>query len=246
MKVQSLSITDHDTLAAYRLLGDLPDNLQLVPGIELSCQWSNRGIHIVGLNVDTNSDAMIEAESTQLHARHRRAEMIAEKLEKYGVQTPLEGALRYSDGGAIGRPHFARHMAETGFVRDINQAFKRFLGNGKACDIKVHWPDIKTAVRWIREAGGVAVLAHPGKYDLTRTKLVELTSDFVAVGGQGLEVVSGRQTPAQTRDYAAICQQFGLSASWGSDFHNPGQTWIDLGQYSRVPDSLPPIWQHWQ
>jgi len=243
--LQTLSITDHDTVEAYRQLDKLPANLRLIPGIELSCQWQKRGIHIVGLSLDIDSDAIREAEKHQKEARVSRAEMIAEKLEKYGVEAPLEGAMAIANGGSIGRPHFARHMVETGFVANQRAAFKKFLGSGKPCDIKVHWPAISQAVEWIRAAGGVAVLAHPGKYKMTRTKLVELIETFRSCGGEAIEVVSGRQIPSETRDFARLCEQFGLLASWGSDFHSPDQSWLDLGKYSRVPEQLKPVTDRW-
>ncbi|MGD9661917.1 MAG: PHP domain-containing protein [Porticoccaceae bacterium] len=244
--IELLSITDHDSVNAYQQLSTLPKGLRLIPGIELSCQWQKRGIHIVGLNIDPDSDAMAEATSTQAKARALRAEIIAEKLAKYGVENPLEGALAHSDGGAIGRPHFARHMVNTGFVSNESEAFKKFLGSGKTCDIKVCWPNPEQAINWIVNAGGVAVLAHPGKYNMTRSKLVSFLEDFTRWGGAAMEVVSGRQIPSQTTEFSKLCRQFSLMASWGSDFHSPAQTWLDLGSYSTPPDDVTPVWNHWQ
>lgn len=243
--LQTLSITDHDTVAAYRQIDTTQAKLRLIPGIELSCQWQKRGIHIVGLGIDIESDAIHEAERHQKLARDTRAGMIAEKLEKYGVKSPLQGALALADGGSVGRPHFARHMVNSGFVANQRIAFKKFLGSGKPCDIKVHWPTIAEAIDWIRSAGGVAVLAHPGKYKMTRTKLVNLTEEFSASGGEAIEVVSGRQIPSETRDYARLCEAHGLMASWGSDFHSPDQSWLNLGKYSSVPEHLKPVTDCW-
>lgn len=244
-QIDQLAITDHDTLGAYANLPDTLGTMTIIRGLELSCQWQKRGIHIVGLNVDPHSAAMAEAVACQEHARQQRAQIIGEKLAKYGVENPLQGALALSDGGAIGRPHFARHMVATGFCADVGTAFKKFLGSGKPCDIKVCWPELEQVIDWIRGAGGVAVLAHPGKYKMTRTKLVNFLEDFTRLGGEAMEVVSGRQIPSDTRDYAKLCQQFGLLASWGSDFHSPAQTWLDLGDYSSPPEHLTPVWQRW-
>ena len=243
--LKTLSITDHDTVEAYRQIDSAPEHIRLIPGIELSCQWQKRGIHIVGLNIDINSTSIREAEDRQQGARESRAQMIAEKLENYGVESPLEGAQALANGGSIGRPHFARHMVESGFVANQRIAFKKFLGSGKPCDIKVHWPDLATAIEWIRAAGGVAVLAHPGKYKMTRTKLVALVTEFRQSGGEAIEVVSGRQIPSQTRDFANLCEQYDLLASWGSDFHSLDQSWLDLGKYSRVPEHLKPVTDRW-
>lgn len=244
--IEALAITDHDTLDAYHQLGTAAIDLRLIPGVEFSTRWRRIGIHVLGLNVDPHSDAMTEGVAHQTAARHSRAEEIATKLAKYGVPDPLAGARRHADGGALGRPHFARHMVATGFVQDENQAFKKFLGSGKSCDIRSCWADLHRVIDWIRAAGGVAVLAHPAKYKLSHNRLAALVSDFRATGGEGLEVVSGRQLPATTRQLARLCTAHDLLASWGSDFHRPGQHWAQLGHYSTPPADVKSLWQLWQ
>lgn len=251
--VDMLSITDHDTLDAYSQLesindpGNTVDGIQLIPGIELSSQWNRRGVHIVGLNIDLSSPSIREAVRQQSDTRRERAEKIAEKLARFGFTDCFEGALAFASGPSqIGRPHFAQHLVKIGAVRNIDQAFKRYLGSGKAGDIKDQWPDPETVIMWIREAGGVAVLAHPTKYNMTRTKLIELLGDFKAAGGEAMEVISGAQIPSTTRDMARLCQEFGLEASCGSDFHSPNQQWAALGQVAPLPDNCTPVWQRWQ
>lgn len=244
--VTSLAITDHDTLDAYRLVDSDSSGPELIAGIELSTHWRGTGVHIVGLHVAPDSDAMVEAVHEQGRARALRAETIAEKLEHYGLVDALSGARQYAGGDSLGRPHFARHMVASGFVNNEREAYKRFLGSGKPCDIKHTWASPQQVVAWIREAGGVAVLAHPGKYKMTRTRLQALVDDFIAWGGEAIEVVSGLQVPAQTRDLAALCRARKLMASWGSDFHQPGQPWAELGRYSTPPADVRPVWHHWQ
>lgn len=243
--LEALSITDHDTLDAYRRLPAPPRRLTLVEGVEFSTVWGKIGVHILGLNVDSRSDAMAEAERLQSRAREERAQVIAEKLAGYGVEDPLEGARALSGSDQVGRPHFARHMVASGFVANEREAFKKFLGTGKPCDIKQCWSPLARIIAWIREAGGVAVLAHPAKYKLTRTRLTALIDDFQTAGGEGLEVVSGRQLPNVTRDLASLCRNRRLLASWGSDFHGPGRPWADLGSYSTPPADLVPVWSRW-
>ena len=244
--VDMLSITDHDTLDAYRQIDTQNHNLRIITGIELSSQWNKRGIHIVGLNVDSESASMIEAVTQHSAARRQRAEIIAEKLAKLGFSDCLEGARDCATGGEIGRPHFAQHLVNIGAVSSIDQAFKRYLGSGKAGDIKDQWADPETVIGWIRDAGGAAVLAHPTKYKLTRTKLIELLADFQEAGGEGLEVISGAQIPSVTRELARLCRDTGLEASAGSDFHSPNQNWAALGKVAPLPDNCKPIWQRWQ
>ncbi len=248
--VSVLSITDHDTAKAYQQLGDLNQKLdqqtiQIIPGIEFSTQWKKVGIHVVGLNIQLESDALKEGVTYQHSARKERAERIAEKLEHYGFSDPLKRASAIAGNDNIGRPHFAQYLVEIGAVSNIKQAFKKFLGSGKSCDIKQLWADLPQIVQWIREAGGTAVLAHPAKYKLTRTKLLACLDDFIAAGGQGMEVVSGKQIPSTTRELASICRQKSLLISCGSDFHQPGQEWAELGRYSSYPKDCEPVWANW-
>jgi predicted metal-dependent phosphoesterase TrpH len=246
-EIDMLSITDHDTLEAYRQLGKAASSMQIIPGIELSSQWNRRGVHIVGLNVGLSSPSILEGVEKQSNARRERAEKIAEKLERLGFENCLTGALSFASGPhQIGRPHFARYLVKIGAVSNIQQAFKRYLGAGKAGDIKDQWASPETVIGWIRDAGGVAVLAHPTKYKLTRTKLIELLTDFKTAGGEAMEVISGAQVPAVTRDMARLSQDIGFEASGGSDFHAPNQQWAALWKVPPLPDNCTPLWQRWQ
>lgn len=243
--IDILSITDHDSVDAYQQITTDNKKLTLIPGIEFSSQWRKTGVHIVGLNLDLNTDTLVQGIALQARARRERGEKIAEKLAHLGFPDSLEGAKSYTAGGEVGRPHFAQHLVAIGAVSNIQQAFKRYLGAGKAGDIREQWSDMATIIQWIRAAGGVAVLAHPTKYKLTRTKLGGLLTDFVAAGGQGMEVVSGMQVPAVTQDLARLCNQFKLLASCGSDFHAPSQPWASLGMVAKIPDQCAPVWSHW-
>lgn len=245
--VRVLALTDHDTLegiaeATQAASNNLLDDMTIITGIEFSTQWRGRGIHLVGLNVALNSPELQQAVEQQTQVRIKRAQTIAEKLEKAGIKGALDGAKHYAGKGAIGRPHFAKYMVDAGYAGSIPQAFKRYLGAGKVGDVKQCWPDIDEAVHWILAAGGIAVLAHPDKYDLTRTKLYELLGDFVEAGGQAMEVVSGHQDKAVTQKLARAANDFSLLASCGSDFHSPNNTWQSLGGYSPLPDDVAPVW----
>ena len=240
--VDVLAITDHDTLDAYRELPLNPGNIKLVPGIELSTQLATTGIHVLGLNIDINSDAINTAASRQSDARLQRARRIAEKLEQKGIKDAFDGARKLSVGGYIGRPHFAQYLINIGRVDSMNAAFKKYMGDGKAGDVKQHWADLPQIIQWIRDANGIAVLAHPLKYKLTRTRLKSLLDSFIQAGGQGMEVVSGQQLPQQTRDMARLCEQKNLLASCGSDFHMPGKPWAELGAFTALPKNVIPVW----
>lgn len=240
--VDFLAITDHDTIDAYRDISLAQEHLNVVPGIELSTQWESTGIHVLGLNIDLNSDSIISAAEIQSEARLQRARRIGEKLEKKGIKDAFEGASKLSAGSYIGRPHFAQHLINIGKSNSMNAAFKKYMGDGKAGDVKQHWAELPQIIRWIRDANGVAVLAHPLKYKLTRTRLNRLFDSFIDAGGQGMEVVSGWQTPQQTRDMAQLSVQKKLLASCGSDFHMPGKNWAELGRFTPLPENVIPVW----
>ncbi|MGS2722353.1 PHP domain-containing protein [Porticoccus sp. GXU_MW_L64] len=242
--VTHLAITDHDTVAAYRQIDYKSCPLTLIPGIEISTTWNKRAVHIVGLGIDIDSASITEAVEQQSAARQQRAQQIAAKLQRCGLNCPLEEVKKIANNGQLGRPHFARYLVASGQVKDNQQVFKKYLGDGKPGDVKQHWATMAQAIQWIVDAGGTAVLAHPLKYKLTRTKLLSLIEDFKTLGGQAMEVVSGKQIPQDSRRMADICQQAGLLASCGSDFHHPDTHWAELGQQSPLPpktDTVLPI-----
>ena len=240
--VDTLAITDHDTLDAYAEIPPLNGAIRLVTGIELSTQWETTGIHVLGLNVDLGNDAIQTAARQQSGTRLERARRIGERLEKKGIEGAFEGAQKLSPGSYIGRPHFAQHLINIGKVNSMDAAFKKYMGDGKAGDVNQEWAELPQIISWIRDANGIAVLAHPLKYKLTRTKLKRMLDDFIQAGGQGMEVVSGQQQPQLTKDMAQLCAQKDLLASCGSDFHGPGKPWSELGVFPPLPDNVTPVW----
>ncbi len=244
--VDLLAITDHDSTAGFDSLGEASfGSLRLVAGIELSAQWRRQTIHVVGLNIGRDRDAIREAVSVQQAARRTRAGIIAARLAKQGLGDLTARVEELASRISIGRPHIAEMLVESGAVRTIDEAFRKYLGNGRIGDVKDEWASLPQIIAWIRDAGGTAVIAHPEKYQFTRTRLRELVEDFRAAGGEAIEVVSGRQAGPETRTLAALCEQHQLSASTGSDFHQPGQHWAELGRQPAVPDDCRPVWEHW-
>ena len=242
-RVDVLSITDHDTVDAYRNLPQDLAGLELVCGIEYSTQWKNTGIHVLGLNIDPESGATEAGVRFQTGARMQRALRIGENLEKRGIEGAYAGAASLANGSYIGRPHFAQHVINIGKAKDMNAAFKNYLGDGKAGDVRQHWAELAQVIQWIRDANGIAVLAHPLKYKLTRTKLKKLLVDFIGLGGEGMEVVSGQQTPQHTSGMVQVRVEMNLLASCGSDFHRPGQRWAELGSFAPLPPRVTPVWE---
>ncbi len=245
--LEQMALTDHDTMdgvaeaaAAAREAG-----IGFMPGSELSTRWQGVGIHVVALMPDGALSPLAEGLERQRLARIERAGVIAERLEKAGLTDALAKARAQAGSDRpLGRPDFARALVADGLVKDFPEAFKRYLGSGKKGDVKAQWPEIGEAVGWIVDAGGVAALAHPLRYGLTRRKRGLLMDSFADAGGQAVELVSGQQNPDATRDLARQLVERDMHASIGSDFHSPGGH-AAPGSMSVVPrTAAPPIWQH--
>lgn len=243
--VSVLAVTDHDTIAGVAIAQKAAADagMQLITGIEFSSQWGKGGVHIVGLGVDLHSPALIAAVEFQDQARRARSLAIAERLSRAGYPGALAGAQALAGEATLGRPHFAQYLVSIGAVKNINAAFKKFLGAGKPADVKYQWPLMDQVIGWIHAAGGVAVLAHPAKYELTRTKMCAMVDSFVAAGGDALEVISGLQPAALTEDLIRIANSRNLYASCGSDFHFPDQSWQELGSFGKLPPQSKPVWE---
>lgn len=245
--LEALAITDHDSIEAYAQISN-PHTLpfRLIPGVEFSSQWQKIDIHILGLNIDLDNATLQNGINIQQRHRHERASQIADKLVRVlGIDNPIRAVRKLTANDNVGRPHFAEYLVKAGVVKDSKEAFRKFLGIGKKAYVKPRWAEPDEIIRWIRAAGGTAVLAHPARYKLTRTKLVKLIDDFIAAGGQGLEVITGNQATPSGADLAKLCVQKNLLASCGSDFHGLDQHWARLGQFPALPGSCTPVWNLW-
>ncbi|MGI9294798.1 MAG: PHP domain-containing protein [Pseudomonadales bacterium] len=251
--VSVLALTDHDTLAGYFVARRWLDSssgkdtpLTLVPGVEISTQWGRQGIHVLGLNVDPQHARLADLLNDQQRCRAIRAAKMASKLEKLGmpgVQLHLDEHV--DDATQIGRPHIANGLVALGYVENVEQAFKKYLGNGKPADVRLDWAALPDVVEAISSANGIAVLAHPAKYKMTATKLRALLADFARAGGRGIELVSGAQTSDTTKVLTRLAEQFDLLLSCGSDFHSPESRWQSLGEFPSLPKSSKVVWQEW-
>lgn len=252
--VKFLALTDHDDIdglaeaaAAAKQLG-----VQLINGVEISVSWRNHTVHIVGLRIDPGCELLAEGLRTVRSNRGARAKLMAESLAKCGIGGALEGAYRYAaNKEIIGRTHFARFLVEIGRAKDVRSVFDKYLVKGKPGYVPHQWAALQDAVGWIRGCGGIAVVAHPGRYiagngRMGKNNLRELLGEFAALGGQGIEVVSGAHTPEQYAEFARYAQEFGLLASCGSDFHGPGESWRDLGRLPDFPPGCRPVWESWE
>ena len=242
--VRRMAITDHDTIAGYlSVCQAAPSGLELISGVELSCQWGRVGIHIVGLGFDPAAPVMTRHLESLDKARRQRAEKIAHKLDRSGMPGALAGAMAVAEDAQIGRPHFARWMVLAGHVDSEEMAFKRFLGRGKPGDISMLWPALDDTVATITAAGGLAVLAHPLDYKMTATRLRALTDTFRDAGGVALEVINGRPRPGDTDTLWRLVRERDLRVSVGSDFHRDSPYGAGLGvEIAQIPEGMG-VWE---
>jgi len=245
--VNVMALTDHDTTAGIAEARDTATQLgmEFIPGIELSVTWDNRTVHIVGLGIDENSEPIQAGIKKLMEFRQWRAEEIGRRLEKAGYPDMYEKAKAYSNGRLIGRVHFARALVAAGHADTVGAVFKKFLVGGKPGFVPGAWAELGDVVKWIREAGGRAIIAHPARYDMTRTKLRQLIADFKELGGEGFEVCSGSHSKDDVNTMAQHARDFDLLASAGSDFHGPENPWVNLGQLAPIPQGLKPVWHDW-
>ena len=244
--VELLALTDHDELGGLAEARATADEvgLRFVDGVEISISWGDdQTVHIVGLAVDP-ADAALGAGLQQIRSgRDARAGRMAAELDKVGIHGAYAGALRHAGNPAlVSRSHFARYIVEQGHAKDVKSVFDYWLAKGKPGYVEHAWATLEDALRWIVGAGGIAVIAHPGRYRLSRAERHELFGVFKDLGGRGIEVLSGSHKDDEVREFSRIAREFGFLASRASDFHGPGESWIDLGKMPDLPEGLTPVW----
>ena len=244
--VEIWSLTDHDEIGgqqrAHAAAAEL--GLPYLTGVEISVSFLHQTVHIVGLGFDANDPQLVAGLNATRDGRDGRARAMADGLAAVGIAGAYEGALALAGNPQlIARTHFARFLIEQGVCHDNNEVFRRFLTEGKPGFVPHQWARLGDAVRWITEAQGVAVIAHPARYRFTPNEEYALLHEFVGHGGRGIEVVTGAHTDAEASQYARVAQEFGLLASRGSDFHGPTESRIDLGALPPLPPAVNPVWQ---
>ncbi|MFZ6656017.1 3',5'-nucleoside bisphosphate phosphatase [Undibacterium sp. TJN19] len=243
------ALTDHDEVrgipearAAALALG-----LRYITGVEISVTWAGKTIHIVGLNIDENNTELVNGLAKTRSGRERRArDMAAELASRAGIHGSYEGALKYvGNPDLISRSHFARYLVEIGLCANVSEVFKHYLSDGNPGFVPHRWATLAEAVGWIRGAGGVAVVAHPGRYDLSPVAFDAFFTEFKDLGGLAIETVTGSHTVDQYDEYTKIAAQYGFLSSRGSDFHSPQDAEIDIGGLPALPKMAKPVWASW-
>ena len=244
--IELWSLTDHDEVAGLAEARAVAEarGLRFLDGSEISVSWrDDASFHVVGLGIDPMQPELVAGLKAIRDGRDGRAHRIAAELEKIGIRGAYEGAARYAEKASIiSRAHFARFLVERKVSPDVKSVFDHYLAKGKPGYVPHEWATVEDALRWIADAGGVAVLAHPLRYRVSRDELRVFLGEFKDRGGQGIEVACGAHTAEEVQECARLARHFGLKASVASDFHGPGESYADLGMTPPLPDDLVPIW----
>jgi predicted metal-dependent phosphoesterase TrpH len=244
--VELWALTDHDEVGgqARAAAAAKAQGMKYLTGTEISVTFANQTVHIVGLGFDAEDPRIVQGLHRTRGGRSERAQEMSEGLAQVGIHGAYEGALKYvGNPELISRTHFARFLVEAGVCQDTPEVFRNYLTEGKPGFVPHRWAALKDAVQWITQAGGAAVIAHPGRYNFTANEEYALFTEFKAHGGQGVEVVTGSHTPPEYLKYADMAREFNLVASRGSDFHSPDESRIDLGTLPWLPGQLTPVWE---
>ncbi len=222
----AIALTDHDTVSGIAEAHAAADHLPVtvIPGVELSAGYGDRGMHILGYHID-HADPRLGARLAELRAtRLERAERIVYALARDGFSISVADVLHVADGGSIGRAHIAQLLVTTGQVSSVAEAFSTLLGKTAPYYVPKPVLDPEELIGWVRESGGVAVLAHPGLSGVD-----DLVPSLVHVGLAGIEAYHPSHDAAAQERYAAMAAALGLIATGGSDFHGLDRAGDRLG-----------------
>jgi len=244
--VELWALTDHDEIGGQHRAAAAAKahGMRYLTGTEISVTFIGQTVHIVGLGFDADNPTLQNGLRQTRGGREQRAMEMSDGLAKVGIKGAYEGALKFvGNPDLISRTHFARFLVESGVCRETNEVFRKYLTEGKPGFVPHRWASLKEAVSWINGAGGMAVIAHPARYKFTSNEEFALFTEFKALGGQGVEVVTGSHTVAEYAIYADTAREFGLAASRGSDFHSPDESHTELGTLPFLPANLTSVWE---
>jgi predicted metal-dependent phosphoesterase TrpH len=245
--VKVLALTDHDDMGGLQAAREaaLEHGIQFINGVEISVTWKRRTLHIVGLKIDANNVALKTALDKVRIGRDERAQEMGDDLARAGIHGAYEGAKALAAQSIITRTHFARFLVENGHAKDTKSVFKKYLVKGKPGFKEHEWMSLEAAVSLINAAGGSAVIAHPGRYDLGTINMLLLMHEFRSLGGAAIEVVTGSHAPPQYQQFAKIAHKFSLKSSLGSDYHGSGISYMEMGCIPDLPEICVPVWNDW-
>ena len=244
--VELLALTDHDDLGGLGEARSIADEvgMRFVNGVEISIEWGGLQVHILGFAFAADDEQLNTGLTSIRTGRIDRARRMAAELDKIGINGCYEGAMRHAENSnLISRSHFARYLVEAGVCKDVRSVFESYIVPGRPGYVDHRWVTLADSVGWILGAGGVAAVAHPGRYKLSRLEMRQLLDEFKSLGGQAIEVVSGSHSTENVTVFSRLAREYGFMASRGSDFHGPGESYVDLGKLAPLPQGLTPVWE---
>lgn len=241
----ALALTDHDMVKGIAEAKAAAEKagIRFVPGVEISISWGGRSVHIVGLGVDETNETFVKNLDANRSGRVERAIEIGRKLALCGIPDAYEAVIKtVPNPVVISRKHFSRYLVDAKICSNATEAFEQYLKKGRPAYVFHEWTTLEKAVGWIHSAGGIAVIAHPGRYEISETSLLSLFDEFKQLGGAAIEVVTGSHSKDLYPYFADLAKRFDFLASAGSDFHAPDENYLDVGKLPDLPDGLTPVW----
>lgn len=215
-----------------------------VNGVEISVEWGGAQIHILGFAFAADDPGLSAGLATIRSGRIGRAQRMSAELERIGIEGAFAGAMRHAENpNLISRSHFARYLVEIGVCNDVRSVFDSYIVPGRPGYVEHQWATMAEALGWIHGAGGIAAVAHPGRYKLSKAQMRRFLDEFKTLGGRAIEVVSGSHSAENVTAMARLAREYGFLAAGGSDFHGPGESFTDLGKLAPLPSGLTPIWE---
>lgn len=244
--VDRLALTDHDDLGGLLAARAAADEVGMLftNGVEISIEWEGLQIHILGLAFNVDDAQLNTGLATIRSGRLDRAQRMSADLEKIGVCNTFAGAMHFAKNPSlISRAHFARYLVASGVCKDVRSVFESYLVPGRPGYVDHRWATLADSIGWVCGAGGIAAVAHPGRYKLSNRDMRRFLAEFKDLGGQAIEVMSGSHSQENVGTFARLANEYGFLASRGSDFHGPGESYVDLGKLPPLPDGLKPVWE---
>ncbi len=229
--LSAIAVTDHDTVSGIDeavYYGERA-GIEVIKGIELSTEYGETDIHIVGLFVNNKDSNFLSILSALREKRESRNLLMVEKLQELGLGITYEDVVNAAEGGVVTRAHVARALMEKGCTGTIKEAFDRYIGKHKPAYVKRQVPDWRTTLDILSNNGALAILAHPFLYKLGKERLENMISELSQNGLTGIEAYYSTHSPSDTEYIKDIAEKNGLLLSGGSDFHGSNKPHIDLG-----------------
>lgn len=241
--VTALAITDHDIVDGipHALNAATPLGIEVIPSVELSSRFNEQELHVLGYFVDWQDSTFRDYLAQQRRSRHVRNPQTIERLNALGLELSEEEVKAKAGSDSIGRPHVAQVLVDKGYVQDTREAFDRYLKEGAPAYVPRMLSDTRDVIAWIRNAGGVPVLAHPAWTRCQGEPLYRLCACLKEAGLSGLEVFYSSHNRRQTSQFLELAKRLDLLVTGGSDFHGATNPGIQVGRGKgnlKVPDTL--------